>query len=87
MMDSLPWQLRALIIFVVTALTVLGLAYQSLNVNTGRKKDAVVTSFLVSLVYLIVLKAVPSSEGFWESAGYVMGGPVGVYYAMKLFER
>lgn len=86
-MEAWPWQLRVALIFFATVLTVAGLAFQSLNINAGRLKTALFTSTLVGLVYLVVLQMVPRAEGFWERAAYVIGGPVGVLIAMKLFRR
>lgn len=79
--------MQALLIFIATFITVAGLAFQSLNINSGRQAVAVATSFVVSLAYLAVYKWVPSAQGVWESAGYVVGGPCGVLVAMRLFKR
>lgn len=72
------------VIFCATFLLVFGMGFQALNVTKGHIKAAFVTSFLLGLANLALLKMVPSTESMLDIAAFLCGGPFGVIASMKL---
>ncbi len=73
--------MTALIIFVSTFVMVFGLGFQSLNVNNGHYKAAFLTSFVISVSNLILLKTVPQAD-WLEIAAYTTSGPFAIVFSM-----
>jgi len=72
------------LIFACTFGVVLALGLQSLNVNGGHHVMAVATSFLIGTFNLALLKLVPQPTTVFDNAAYLLGGPIGILFAMKL---
>lgn len=79
--------LTPLLIFVCTYVVVLSLGLQSLNVNRGHTVLAFVTSVVIALCNLMLLKIVPRPTGLAEDAAYVFGGLFGIVTSMWLHPR
>jgi len=79
----MPELQTAATLFGSTALLVLALGLQSLNVNNGHIKAAVLNSFLIGAGNLILYKLAPTATPL-EMAAFLCGGPVGIYIAMRL---
>ena len=76
--------MNALTLFGATFATVLALGLQSLNVNGGHRLAACCTSFLIGTANLVLFKLLPGPTTAMDVAGYLLGGPVGIYAAMTL---
>lgn len=74
---------NAAALFASTALLVLGLGLQSLNVNNGHRRAAVLTSFMIGAGHLVCYKLVPTANTI-EILAFLFGGPVGIWVAMTL---
>lgn len=70
-----------LALFVSTFVLVFALGIQSLNVNNGHRVAAVFTSFLIGASNLALFKLAPDAS-MAEAAGFLLGGPLGIYAAM-----
>ena len=75
--------MTALALFFSTMLLVMALGAQSLLVNNGKYLSAVCNSFAISIGNLILFKLAPDATGL-EMAGFISGGPVGIFMAMYL---
>lgn len=76
----------ALALLASTYLLVLFLGLQSLNVNGGHRRAAVLTSLGIGLSNLVLYKLAPNASGL-EIAAYLAGGPAGILTAMALHPR
>ena len=78
--------MNTLTLFGSTFVLVFALGMQSLMVNRGYFVGAFVTSLLISVAQLLLLKFGPDAIGT-EIVGYVLGGPFGIIAAMFAFQR
>lgn len=76
--------MTALLIFVCTYSVVLALTVQHLNINAGQQLLAFLTSLLISVCNLALLKLIPQPTGLAEILAYVLGGPLGIVTAMRV---
>ena len=75
-----------LLLFGSTFLTVFALGLQQLNVNGGHRWAAFITSILIGVGNLVVLKVVPGA-GWSEVLAYLLGGPLGIVASMAAHPR
>lgn len=73
--------------FAATFALVLALAAQSLNTNQGHYRAAFVTSWVIGLMQLYVLKTIPDASDWTIDLAYLAGGPFGAMAAMWLHPR
>ena len=78
--------MTALALFASTFVLVTALGAQSLLVNNGRYVPAALNSFAIGTGNLILFKLAPEASG-WEIAGFLLGGPVGIVFAMYLLRH
>lgn len=76
--------MTALLIFGSTYGVVLALTVQHLNINSGQKLMAFVTSVLIGVFNLVLLKLMPQPTSWVEVLAYVFGGPLGIVTAMRV---
>jgi hypothetical protein len=74
---------NAAALFASTALLVLGLGLQSLNVNNGHIRAAMLTSFMIGGAHLVCYKLVPGAS-IIEMLAFLCGGPLGIWAAMRM---
>lgn len=79
--------MTALLIFTATFITVFALGFQSLNVNKGHPKAAFLTSFVIGIGNLAVLKLVPDTQALLDNAAYLLGGPFGIVASMWVHNK
>lgn len=74
----------AFLIFVCTYGVVLALTVQHLNINGGQQLLAFITSVLIGVFNLVLLKLMPQPTSSAEVLAYVFGGPLGIVTAMRV---
>lgn len=75
--------MSAALIFAASFGLVLCLGVQQLNVQQGRELAAVLTSVLIGLCNLALLKLVPAPTDLVETLAFLAGGPAGIVAAMR----
>jgi hypothetical protein len=78
---------NALLLFAAAFGVVFALGFQSRNVNTGQYKSAFLTSFIIGVSNLVVLKMVPDTNSMMELAAYMCGGPLGIVASMWAHDK
>jgi hypothetical protein len=76
--------MTAALLFATTFVVVFALAVQQLNVSAGFAWAAFATSAVISSANWVLFKHVPQPTGWWDFAGYTLGGCCGVVAAMRL---
>lgn len=76
---------NTLILFASSFAIVFMLGLQSLTVNAGHVRAAMVNSTLIGCANITLLKLGHSASG-WEVVAYIVGGPLGIYASMKFFK-
>lgn len=79
--------MSALIIFAATFGVVFCLGFQSINVNQGNYKLAFLTSTLIGVFNLVILKMIPAVHVWTDMAAYIIGGPIAIMTAMYVHAR
>lgn len=74
--------MTALALFISTFVLVFALGIQSLNVNNGHHRAAIFTSFFIGSSQMVLFKLAPDASWI-EAAGFLLGGPFGIYAAMR----
>lgn len=77
---------NAALLFISTFVLVFALGFQSLNVNGGHFKAAMLTSLAIGVSQLVLYKLVPDANWF-EVAAYLAGGPLGIAASMVAHRR
>lgn len=70
-------------IFVAGFISIFALGFQSRNVNTGRIKSAMATSFVIALSQGTIYKLIPATSDWSSLLVYGLSGSIGVAAAMK----
>ena len=76
-----------LLIFLSAFGIVFFLGLQSLSVNAGHKILAMVNSLVIGTFNLVLLKSIPEVESYTAIIAYLIGGPLGIYTAMRVHPR
>jgi len=78
--------MNLIILFLSTFGLVFALNFQTLNVSRGQYVAAFLTSILLGVANLVILRAIPHGNG-WEIVAYLSGGPFGVIASMWVHAR
>ncbi len=73
--------MTALALFISNFVLVFALGIQRLNVNNGHHRAANFTSFFIGGSQMVLIKLAPDASWI-EAAGFLLGGPIGIYAAM-----
>ncbi len=76
--------MKLLLLFIAQAGLVALLGFQSINVNRGHAWRAALSSLVIGCASLFVLRTVPNSHDPLELAAYLLGGPAGIFLAVRL---
>jgi len=79
--------MTAILIFVVTFVSVFLLGFQSLIVNSGHIGMAMVNSTMIGIAQLFLLTHIPHANSIEEYLGYVLAGPIAVPVAIYVHRR
>jgi len=75
-----------IILFCSSFFLVFALGMQSLNVNGGHYFAAFMNSFLIGSFNLLAYKLVPHAN-LAEMASYLLGGPLGIVFSMRIHKK
>lgn len=76
--------MTAAIVFACSFGVVLALGLQQMNVSGGHRTLAALTSVVIGLCNLGLLKAIPQPTEVVDIAAFLSGGPFGILTAMQL---
>lgn len=76
--------MNALFLFSATFALVLFLGLQQMNVHGGHRALAAVTSLLIAVANITILKIMPGPTGWLEVVAYLAGGPLGILSSMAV---
>lgn len=79
--------MNALFLFSATFFLVLFLGLQQMNVHGGHRALAALTSLLIAVANITILKLMPGPTGWLEVAAYLAGGPLGILASMAWHPR
>ena len=78
--------MTAIILLVSTFSLVFALGFQSLNVNRGHERAAIVTSFLIGSANLWLYRYLPDAD-IVQIGAYLCGGPIGIVCSMRAHRK